>query len=65
MRLPKSQALWLRDVLTDARLAKERSGAYPSWRDMREAFPGTAADAALFLQQPSWRKVRGAGLLLV
>jgi radical SAM superfamily enzyme YgiQ (UPF0313 family) len=63
--LPTAQAAWLNQLLQDCSLGKERGGTYPLWRDARRAFPGTAADFTLFLQQPPWRKIRDAGLLLV
>jgi radical SAM superfamily enzyme YgiQ (UPF0313 family) len=65
MTLPSAQADWLKDVLIESGLGKERRGSYPSWREARLAFPGKAADFSLFVQQPSWRKIRAAGLLLV
>jgi hypothetical protein len=65
MMLPSAQADWLKDVLTESGLGKERRGSYPSWRQARRAFPGNAADFSSFVQQPSWKKIRAAGLLLV
>jgi hypothetical protein len=65
MSLPQDQAAWLKDMLADSRLGKERGGIYPSWRDIRRTFPGAAADLTSFIQQTSWQKIRSAGLLLV
>jgi radical SAM superfamily enzyme YgiQ (UPF0313 family) len=63
--LPSAQADWLKDLLMESTLGKARGSRYPLWRDMRRAFPGTTADLTSFVQQPAWRKVRAAGLLLV
>jgi radical SAM superfamily enzyme YgiQ (UPF0313 family) len=63
--LPPSQAMWLSDLLHAGQLRIERGGTYPSWREIRQAFPGTSAQFASFVKQPSWRKLRGSGLLLV
>jgi radical SAM superfamily enzyme YgiQ (UPF0313 family) len=61
--LSPAQASWLQALLEEARLRK--GGAYPSWRDVKEGFPGTSADFCSFVKQRSWRKIRAAGLLLV
>jgi radical SAM superfamily enzyme YgiQ (UPF0313 family) len=65
MTLPQDQAAWLKEVLTDSRLGKDRCGLYPSWRDLRRTFPGPAAEFRSFIQQPPWRQIRAAGFLLV
>jgi hypothetical protein len=65
MTLPLAQAHWLNEVLTQSGLGKERAGTYPSWREVRQAFPGREGDFSSFVQQPSWRKIRATGLLLV
>ena len=65
VRLPSAQAIWLEALLRESAIGKARGGAYPSWRDARQAFPGTAGDWALFVTQPSWTRIRAAGLLLV
>jgi radical SAM superfamily enzyme YgiQ (UPF0313 family) len=63
--LPTAQALWLSNLLHEGQIRIERGGTYPSWRDVRRTFPGTSTQFASFLKQPSWRRIRGAGLLLV
>lgn len=65
MTLPAAEADWLKDVLTASGLGKDRRGSYPSWREVREAFPGKATDFSAFVQRPPWKKIRTAGLLLV
>jgi len=63
--LPAPQAMWLSDLLQEGRLRSEREGSYPSWREVRRAFPGSTAEFTSFVKQPSWERIRAAGLLLV
>ena len=63
--LSTTQAIWLKELLDESRLRQERGPTYPLWREVRETFPGTSAELASFMKQPSWRKIRAAGLLLV
>jgi radical SAM superfamily enzyme YgiQ (UPF0313 family) len=63
--LAPRQADWLSDVLFQCRVARQREGNYPLWREARRAFPGTTAQLAAFVTQPEWRTIRAAGLLLV
>jgi hypothetical protein len=63
--LPRPQILWLEALLKESRLQSARKGTYPSWRDVREAFPGTSTELASFVNESSWRRIRAAGLLLV
>jgi hypothetical protein len=65
MFLPSARAIWLNDLLSAGRLRRERAGTYPSWREVRRTFPGTSAEFIVFVNQPSWRRIRAAGLLLV
>jgi hypothetical protein len=65
MTLPAAQALWLEALLKEGSLRATRRGAYPLWRNVRQAFPGTATELSSFVNQPSWRRIRSAGLLLV
>ncbi len=65
LSVPSEGAGWVHDVLQASAVAKERDGSYPSWRDVTRAFPGTAADLSRFMQHPSWKRIRSAGLLLV
>jgi hypothetical protein len=59
------QADWLNHVLKASAVGKDRDGEYPSWRDVTSAFPGTAAALTSFMRQPSWKRIRAAGLVLV
>ena len=63
--LPAAQAIWLKELLDESRLAQERGTTYPLWREVRGTFPGPLTEFVSFVSQPSWRKVRAAGLLLV
>jgi radical SAM superfamily enzyme YgiQ (UPF0313 family) len=63
--LPATQAVWLKELLDESRLRHERGTPYPLWREIRRTFPGTSTEFASFVNQPSWRKIRAAGLLLV
>ena len=63
--LPPAQAIWLNDVLIQGGVRTQPGKTYPSWRDVRQTFPGTAAEFTSFMKQPAWRKLRAAGLLLV
>jgi hypothetical protein len=63
--LPSPQAMWLSDLLNEALPRRDRYMSYPSWREAKQAFPGRANDFASFVRDPSWRRIRGAGLLLV
>jgi len=63
--LPSAHAMWLSGLLQEGRLRSERGGTYPSWREVRRAFPGSTAEFTSFVKQPSWKRIRAAGLLLV
>ena len=63
--LSAAHAKWLSEILQEGRLQRERRGTYPSWREVKAAFPGTSREFTSFVKQPSWRKIRTAGLLLV
>jgi len=63
--MSSAQAGWLTELLQDSGLGRDRGGTYPAWREVRQAFPGTATAFTAFMQQPTWRKIRAAGLLLV
>jgi len=63
--LPSAQALWLEALLNEGRLRRERRGTYPLWRDVKQAFPGTSTELTSLVNQPFWRRIRAAGLLLV
>ena len=65
MTLPSAHAMWLSGLLREGRLRSERGGTYPSWRELRRAFPGSTAEFTSFVKQPSWKRIRASGLLLV
>jgi radical SAM superfamily enzyme YgiQ (UPF0313 family) len=65
LSVPSEGAGWVNDVLQASAVAKERNGRYPSWRDVTRAFPGTTSEWNRFMQHPSWKRIRSAGLLLV
>jgi radical SAM superfamily enzyme YgiQ (UPF0313 family) len=65
LTMTSEEANWLNGVLQASAVAKDRDGIYPFWRDVKKAFPGTADDMTSFMQQPSWKRIRAAGLLLV
>lgn len=65
LTMSSEEADWLNGVLQASAVAKVRDGNYPSWRDVRKAFPGTTDELTSFTQQPSWRRIRAAGLLMV
>ncbi len=63
--LPSRQATWLSELLNEALPRRDRYAAYPSWRDAKQSFPGRPTDFASFVRDPSWKRIRDAGLLLV
>jgi hypothetical protein len=63
--LPPSQATWLGDLLTAAVPKRDRYTAYPSWHAAKRGFPGTVHEFSSFTNDPSWNRIRRAGLLLV
>lgn len=65
LTLPSAQAMWLAQLLQEARLASEREGNYPAWREVRREFPGTSNEFISFINHRSWKRIRAAGLLLV
>jgi hypothetical protein len=65
IQLPHAQGQWFQTVIKQATPRKKKSTPYPWIRDIQASFPGTAEDFAAFLESPSWRKTRTAGLLLV
>ena len=65
LTMSSEEANWLNGLMQASAVAKDRDGNYPSWREVRKAFPGTSDDMTSFMQQPSWKRIRAAGLLLV
>jgi radical SAM superfamily enzyme YgiQ (UPF0313 family) len=62
--LPKPQAHWLEELIRTA-TPQQTSQAYPHVREALGAFPGPESDFTTFLNSPSWKKLRDAGLVLV
>src|SRR5215831_7468091 len=63
--LPEPVALWLTDLIQHSTPQRKASYPYPLLRDAQSAFPGNAREFATYLNSPSWKKIRAAGLLLV
>ncbi|MEO5955585.1 MAG: radical SAM protein [Nitrospiraceae bacterium] len=63
--LSMQQAQWFGDLIQRSTPHSAPSSPYPLLRDTTATFPGTAKDFETFLNSPSWKKVRSAGLLLV
>jgi radical SAM superfamily enzyme YgiQ (UPF0313 family) len=63
--LPPRQATWLSELLNEALPRRDRYASYPSWREAKQAFPGRPSAFASFVKDPSWKRIRDAGLLLV
>jgi hypothetical protein len=63
--LPSAQAQWVLDLIGMASPRKGRSIPYPLLREAEAGFPGGAQEFERFLEAPSWRRMRSAGLLLV
>ena len=63
--LSEPVALWLTDLIQQSTPQRKASCPYPLLRDAQSAFPGNAREFATYLNSPSWKKIRAAGLLLV
>lgn len=63
--LANPQAQWLHDLIQHATTQNSPSRLYPLLRETKATFPGTVKEFEVFLSTTSWKKVRGAGLLLV
>ncbi|MCE9535419.1 MAG: radical SAM protein, partial [Nitrospirae bacterium] len=59
------QAEWLHDLIRRSMPHNNRSQPYPLLREETIAFPGSTREFETFLTNPSWKKIRSAGLLLV
>ena len=64
IRLPRSQAEWLQDVITRSR-PQAGSPSYPHMRELPSTFPGAEQEFRSFLRSSAWRTIRTAGLVLV
>jgi hypothetical protein len=65
LTLANPQAQWLHDLIHHSTTQKSPSRLYPLLRETKATFPGTVKEFEVFLSTTSWKKVRGAGLLLV
>ncbi len=63
--LANPQAQWLHDLIQHSTAQNNPSRPYPLLRETKATFPGTVKEFEVFLSTTSWKKVRGAGLLLV
>lgn len=63
--LANPQAQWLHDLIHHSTAQNNPSRPYPLLRETKATFPGTPKEFEVFLSTTSWKKVRGAGLLLV
>ena len=63
--LANPQAQWLHDLIQHSTTQNNPSRPYPLLRETKATFPGTVKEFEVFLSTTSWKKVRGAGLLLV
>jgi len=63
--MSKPHAVWLADLIQQSTPKNKPSHPYPLLREARSAFPGNPKEFATYLDSPSWKKVRAAGLLLV
>ena len=63
--LPPAQAEWLHDLIRQATPETKKATPYPLLREIQTKFPGQGEEFEAFLNSPSWKKVRRAGLLLV
>jgi len=63
--LANPQAHWLHDLIQHSTTQNSPSRLYPLLREVKATFPGTVNEFEVFLSTTSWKKVRGAGLLLV
>ncbi|HWG97379.1 MAG TPA: radical SAM protein [Nitrospira sp.] len=62
--LPEPEARWLEQLIGDA-TPRQACQTYPHMRDVRQRFPGIESTFNAFLATSSWKKIRGAGLVLV
>jgi len=63
--LPKPEAQWLTDLIRQSTAQSKPPHHYPLLREAQSTFPGNAGEFATYLNSPSWKTVRAAGLLLV
>ena len=63
--MSKPHAVWLADLIQQSTPKNKPSHPYPLLREAQSAFPGNPKEFATYLDSPSWKKVRAAGLLLV
>ena len=63
--LDHQQARWLDHLIGQCTPHANSSRPYPLLRDAQSSFPGGTQAFNTFIQTPSWKKARAAGLLLV
>jgi radical SAM superfamily enzyme YgiQ (UPF0313 family) len=62
--LPESQSRWIEQLIREA-TPESPSQKYPHIQQACSQFPGTHSDLNVFLDSPSWKNIRSAGLVLV
>jgi hypothetical protein len=62
--LPEPEAKWLEQLIRDA-TPRQTCQTYPHIREACRRFPGSESTFNAFLSTSSWKKTRGAGLVLV
>jgi len=63
--LSHQESLWLQNVITRSTPRNRPALPYPSLRSIQGDFPGGARRFAQFMNSPSWKTLRTAGLVLV
>jgi hypothetical protein len=63
--LQNEQARWLDHLIMQGTPHATSPHSYPLLRDVQASFPGGAPAFNTFIETPSWKKARAAGLLLV
>ncbi len=62
--LPEPETRWLEQLIRDA-APRQACQTYPHMREAYRRFPGSESSFNAFLTTSSWKKIRGAGLVLV
>ena len=63
--LQREQARWLDHLIVQGTPHATPPHSYPLLRDVQASFPGGTPAFNTFIETPSWKKTRAAGLLLV
>ena len=63
--LSPTQAQWLRDLILQTTPQTKKATPYPLLHEIQTKNPGQGKEFETFVNSPSWKKLRRAGLLLV